>query len=323
MITRYSLNDASTPARSLRILLAEDNAVNQKLAVRLLEKRGHQVTVTGNGREALLALDHEVFDLVLMDVQMPEMDGLEATRLLRQKETPQERRQPVVAMTALVMKGDRERCMEAGMDGYLSKPIRALELDAMLDQYLSLERASHAHAIPAASHESSVIAAELLDRIEGDITLLAELLELFRKEYSGQIRTLRQAVENGDPATLQRVGHALKGALGNLSAPVASNLASQLETIGKAGETDGAEDILNALDPEIDRVVQELGALCLEAVRSENIGRRRRSRLPPADGENPPPERVRSRHRGKRQAGSQRIDGERRPQTRLARLDDA
>ena len=102
------------PAKSLHILLAEDNAVNQKLAVRLLEKRGHHVTVVCNGREALSALEKECFDLVLMDVQMPEMDGLDATRLLREKEKESEHRQPVIAMTALVMKGDRERCIEAG-----------------------------------------------------------------------------------------------------------------------------------------------------------------------------------------------------------------
>jgi two-component system sensor histidine kinase/response regulator len=121
MIRSYSSEDRD-PAKSLRILLAEDNAVNQKLATRLLEKRGHDVVVAWNGLETLSALEQGSFDLVLMDVQMPEMDGLEATKELRKKEKGTGRHQPVVAMTALVMKGDRERCLAAGMDGYLPNP---------------------------------------------------------------------------------------------------------------------------------------------------------------------------------------------------------
>jgi two-component system sensor histidine kinase/response regulator len=140
MITRYSLQAEGDLAKSLSILLAEDNSVNQKLAIRLLEKRGHKVDLASNGREALSALEKGTYDLVLMDVQMPEMDGLEATQLLREKEGISGRRQAIVAMTALVMKGDRERCMAAGMDGYLSKPIRPQELDEMLDGYLALVR---------------------------------------------------------------------------------------------------------------------------------------------------------------------------------------
>jgi CheY-like chemotaxis protein len=107
----------------LRILLAEDNPVNQKLAVRVLERNGHSVDVVGNGRQALDAVERENFDLVLMDVQMPEMDGLTATRLLRLKEVGSERRTPILALTANAMQGDRERCLDAGMDAYISKPI--------------------------------------------------------------------------------------------------------------------------------------------------------------------------------------------------------
>ncbi len=138
LITRYSLKDAREPGISLRILLAEDNAVNQRLAVRLLEKRGHRVELASNGREALTALEKESYDLVLMDVQMPEMDGLEATRALREKEKKKSgTRQMVIALTAHAMKGDRERCLDAGMDGYLSKPIHPQELDDVLDSFVA------------------------------------------------------------------------------------------------------------------------------------------------------------------------------------------
>jgi two-component system sensor histidine kinase/response regulator len=121
--------------QALHILLVEDNAVNQRVASRLLEKRGHRVALAGNGLEALQALEQETYDLVLMDVQMPQMDGLEATAKIREKERHSTRHQPVVALTARAMKGDLEHCLSAGMDGYLSKPIRPEELDDLLDKY--------------------------------------------------------------------------------------------------------------------------------------------------------------------------------------------
>jgi two-component system, sensor histidine kinase and response regulator len=149
LITRYSLQDARDPATSLCVLLAEDNAVNQRLTVRLLEKRGHRVVVAGNGREALEAMEKETFDLVLMDVQMPEMDGLAATLAIREKEKGTSTHLVVVALTAHAMKGDRERCLAAGMDDYLSKPIRPPELDAILESYLA-RRMHDSHALETA-----------------------------------------------------------------------------------------------------------------------------------------------------------------------------
>jgi PAS domain S-box-containing protein len=150
LVTRYSLRDMREPTAVLRVLLAEDNAVNQRLAVRMLEKRGHRVAVANNGREALAALEKDTFDLVLMDVQMPEMDGFEATALLRKKEQAQGNgtHLPVIALTAHAMKGDRERCLEAGMDGYLSKPIRPQELDEILESRL-VRRAGSGVTLPA------------------------------------------------------------------------------------------------------------------------------------------------------------------------------
>jgi two-component system, sensor histidine kinase and response regulator len=131
------LQDACEPDAYLTVLLAEDNLVNQRLVVRLLEKSGHRVVVAGTGLEALQALEKGSFDLVLMDVQMPEMDGLEATAVIREKEKSSGLHQPVVALTAHAMKGDREKCMAGGMDGYLSKPIRPQELDQLLEIYVA------------------------------------------------------------------------------------------------------------------------------------------------------------------------------------------
>jgi CheY-like chemotaxis protein len=136
LITRHSLQDARGPMGSLRVLLAEDNPVNQLLATRLLEKRGHRVVVAASGREALAALEKESYDLVFMDIQMPDMDGIEATAAIREKENSSGKHQPVIALTAHAMKGDQERCLDAGMDGYLSKPIRPQELDDILEKYV-------------------------------------------------------------------------------------------------------------------------------------------------------------------------------------------
>jgi PAS domain S-box-containing protein len=137
LVTRFSLHDAREPSASLRILLVEDNLVNQRLATRLLEKRGHRVTVAGNGREALEALAKEGFDLVFMDVQMPEMDGMEATAAIREKEKGTGFRQPIIALTAHAMKGDRDKCLAGGMDSYLTKPIRPQELDEVLEDFMT------------------------------------------------------------------------------------------------------------------------------------------------------------------------------------------
>jgi PAS domain S-box-containing protein len=141
LITRYSLGDALEPTAVLRVLLAEDNPVNQRLATRLLEKRGHRVTITANGHEVVQALANQTFDLLLMDVQMPEMDGFEATAVIREREKHNGAHIPIIALTAHAMKGDRERCLAAGMDGYLSKPIRPQELDEILEIYIARRNA--------------------------------------------------------------------------------------------------------------------------------------------------------------------------------------
>ncbi len=124
-------------SQALKILLAEDNAINQKVAVRMLEKLGHQVTVANNGQHVLLALEKHAFDVVLMDVQMPEMGGFEATGIIRKSELGSGSHLPIIAMTAHAMKGDRERCLEAGMDGYVAKPMQAKEIQEAMESVLT------------------------------------------------------------------------------------------------------------------------------------------------------------------------------------------
>jgi len=201
---------------------------------------------------------------VLMDVQMPEMDGLEATSLLRQKEKSTGNHQQVVAMTALVMKGDRERCMEAGMDGYISKPIRPQELDEVLDKYIGGDGGQLYVEETGTASDTPVRREELLERIDGDRSFLVELIDLFRGDYPGQLRTARAAIASGDAAALQKVGHAMKGALANLAAPNASGLAAELELMGKSGDIVLAGSRVKVLEEELVRVIETLEGLCLE-----------------------------------------------------------
>jgi PAS domain S-box-containing protein len=266
MVTEGSLREGSA-AKSLHILLAEDNLVNQKLAMRLLEKRGHHVVLAANGLEALSALEAGSYDLVLMDVQMPIMDGLEATRLLREKERGSGHHQAVIAMTALVMKGDRERCIAAGMDGYLSKPIRPEGLDDVLDGCISKKLEVVSDPAPASATEGSVCTQELLERIDGDYSFLAELLELFRGDYPVLLQSARDAVSHGDAAALQRAGHTLRGVMGNLAAPVALKIAAEIESMGKAGNIAHAGTKLTELEQELVHVLESLEILSTEEVK--------------------------------------------------------
>jgi two-component system sensor histidine kinase/response regulator len=267
IVTQDTLKKDRDASAKLRILLAEDNPVNQKLATRLLEKRGHEVVVVANGREAVSAMEKQSFDLVLMDVQMPEMDGLEATRLLREREKNSASHQPVVAMTALVMAGDRERCLAAGMDGYLSKPIRPQELDEVLDRYVEL-----AHREPSSPNEPrpdslpSVCVDELLERVDGDYLFICELVELLRGDYPHQIKEMWHATAEGDCALLQSVAHGLKGALSNLAAPIAARIAGELEAMARSCNLDSATLRLTELEAEMERVMARLESLSLEAV---------------------------------------------------------
>jgi PAS domain S-box-containing protein len=227
---RLSEAGAERAGRPLAILLAEDNVVNQRVAVGLLTRRGHQVTVAANGLEALAALAKQPFDVILMDVQMPEMGGLEAAAAIRAGERGTARHVQIVAMTAHAMTGDRERCLAAGMDGYLSKPIDPAVLFAAIEGGTGM--ADRAPAVERAS---------LLARMGGDEELLRDVVQLFLTDCPERLAAIRSAIDAGDPARLRGEAHTLKGAAANLSAAGLADAARTLEEIGSSRMLTGAE----------------------------------------------------------------------------------
>ena len=238
----------------LRVLLAEDSLVNQKLAVALLEGQGHEVTVVANGREALGALESKSFDLVLMDVQMPEMDGLEATAAIRVRERHTGVRLPIVAMTAHALKGDRERCLEAGMDDYIAKPIRAEELyDAIRNAVDGTEPDGKSEATPNVREpvDSGVLWSTALEAAQGNRETLRVLVEAAVEEIPQLMESLSRAIAAADPQALHGAAHTLKGALRYFGAQSAFEHAFQLETMGRNGALEDPESVFSLLQEEI------------------------------------------------------------------------
>ena len=247
---------SSASSRPRRILLAEDNEVNQKLAVRWLRKWGHSVVVAGNGREALARLEEEAFDLILMDVQMPEMGGLETTAAIRAQEKSPAARVPILAMTAHALKGDRERCMAAGMDGYIAKPIRPQEM------FHAIENLNPRQESAAAEPETDLLnRQEVLYRFDDDMELLREAVQDFLEECPKRLAALRDALACGDCQSVERLAHALKGSVGNFSARHAIDAAQKLETIGREGKAAAGIDAYAELNEAIERLKPALRAL--------------------------------------------------------------
>ena len=246
--------------RSLRVLLAEDHAINQQLAVHLLQKQGHTVAVAASGREALAALEREPFDLVLMDVQMPELDGLEATAIIRQKERGTGRHIPIIAMTARAMKGDRERCLDAGMDGYVSKPISPDGLFQVIRACLREgNRARACQTTPSTKCDPAGIELnQVLKRVGGDRQLLQKLITTFTKECPRLMSELRDGVVAGDSQRVRRAAHTLKGAVGTLGGMVAYKQADRLETLASTGDLRGANEIHESLVAAIEQFLKAL-----------------------------------------------------------------
>jgi CheY-like chemotaxis protein/HPt (histidine-containing phosphotransfer) domain-containing protein len=233
--------------RPLRILLAEDNRVNQQVARRILEKHGHTVVVVSDGQAALAALAQAPCDLVLMDIQMPVLDGLTATATIRAQE--QGTHLPIIAMTAHAMRGDRERCLAAGMDGYVTKPLKAADLVAAIAQVLPAAPLTQPPASPPPVDVSAA-----LRNVEGDQALLADLFEAFQQDYPKQLAELQDAMGMHDAARMARVAHSVKGAVGYFGTPRAAALAAQLETLGRQAEWEGALSLVQALEQELARI---------------------------------------------------------------------
>ncbi len=245
----------------LRILLTEDNTVNQKLALRILQQMGYRADVAGNGLEAIESLERQTYDVVLMDVQMPEMDGLEASRQICQRWRREERPR-IIAMTANAMHGDRERCLEAGMDDYVSKPIRVEELVAALSRCqprpetatLSPESTSlTTHHSPLTT---SVIDPSALERLNATLgeEFVGELIDAFLEDAPKLVVSMRQSLEKRDAVTLGRAAHTLKSNAANLGAMGLSGLCKELEEIGKQGVLDGADERVTQVEAEHEKV---------------------------------------------------------------------
>jgi signal transduction histidine kinase/DNA-binding response OmpR family regulator len=250
LVTRHSLREER---RHLRILLAEDNPVNQMVAVRLLEKAGHTVMVVANGRDAVLMLEEQEFGLVLMDVQMPEMDGFEATRIVREKEIASHKHIPIIAMTAHAMKGDRERCLAVGMDGYLPKPICPAELLADVERF-TLRQEPTPQNPPSSSMSDCIDWQAAWANLEGDRDLLSELALLFLNDLPQQMEAIHRAVDNKQNHDLERLAHRLKGSVGNFAAKPAVEAALRLEEIAHQGDLEQAPQALDVLEYEIQRL---------------------------------------------------------------------
>jgi len=261
LVTRHSLRE-KRPRR--HILLAEDNEVNQQVATGILEKSGHRVTSARTGREALALLDGGGIDLVLMDVQMPEMGGLEATAAIREKEKATGTRVPIIAMTAHAMKGDREQCLESGMDDYVSKPINARDLLAAIERRFG-DGTSLTSPHPAEPSDKTFDRKEALSRVDGDAELLEQTVRLFLAECPALLGEIRAAVEHRDAVRLQRAAHSLGGAAATLSAGRVTGAALTMEMIGRDMCLDRAPGALTVLEKEIARLMRAMTMFCKTA----------------------------------------------------------
>ncbi len=268
IVTRHSIAEAQKG--KLLILLAEDNEVNQKVAANILKKMGHSVVVANNGKETLEAVEDGKHDLILMDVQMPVMDGLEATREIRKGERETGTRIPIIALTAHAMKGDREKFIGAGMDGYMTKPIDPKVLSMKLEKWTnnenrvaSIENETEEKGGSAEREEDDapVDLDKALERTMGDKEFLEEMLQQFTESIPDQVQALKAAVEEADAETLQQEAHGLKGAAKNLSADRIAAAAFKLEQMGREGNLAGGKEALGELEDESVRFKDYIGRI--------------------------------------------------------------
>jgi CheY-like chemotaxis protein len=271
-------------ATGLRILVAEDHPVNQEVARQILQRLGHHVVVAGDGHAALAALEQSgrgAFDLVLMDVQMPEMGGLEATAAIRNAERASGTHLPIVALTAHAMQGDRERYLEAGMDGYVTKPIDGAELTRVIDQLVP--RAAAPGTVPAAvvpvapraagrpAFDERVVRARLGD----DARMFEKMVRLFLEDCPARMRAMRRAIAAGDGEALREPAHALQGAAANFAAAPVVEAARQLQLQGRNGDLSQSPAAYSVLTRELQHLRRALGRA---SVRPRTTPHRQRQR---------------------------------------------
>ena len=245
LITRHTLAE-SRSARRARILLAEDNEVNQKLAVAVLEKFGFRVEVVVDGREAVNAVDRGGYDLVLMDCQMPELDGYAAAAEIRRRQNGGPRI-PIVAMTASAMQGERERCLAAGMDDYVTKPIDRRRLQEVLDRWLASAEPAPAADRPVESH-AAVDLAHLQAIVGHEPATLRSYLELFQQTTGPLVADAGGAIQRRDGAALARVAHTLRGSCGSIGAAGMAEIVGRIEDRSRSGEWDAIEELYRHLE---------------------------------------------------------------------------
>jgi two-component system, sensor histidine kinase and response regulator len=261
--TPRALNGSDRPP--ITVLLAEDNHVNQMLATAMLQKRGHRVTVASDGREALKMLAGGRFDVILMDIHMPHMGGFEATAAIRERERHSGEHIPIVALTALAMSGDREECLRAGMDAYVSKPISADELFGTLEQLVPNRAGAapqRAEAAPRPRVQVSIVdVAKLMANHEGDVGLMRGVLETFLREQPHRERALLEALSRGDAPTLAREAHSFKGLMLTLGASAPADIALRLEILARCGNLGDAAGAVHELRAEMARLAPALREL--------------------------------------------------------------
>jgi two-component system, sensor histidine kinase and response regulator len=264
LVTSYSLNEARARSRP-RILVAEDNTVNQKVTVKMLERLGYWADVAADGLEAVEALSRIPYGAVLMDVQMPEMDGYEATAEIRRREGL-DKHTPIIAMTANVMRGDREKALETGMDDYVSKPVNLEQIKKVLARWVSREEKNTeqgAYATEAADDGAAAsgpsIDHSVLDGLrdlqgDGEPDIVCELIELFLADVPPQLVALREAVQSGDMLSVKRIAHTLKGGSRNMGVVRMAAICAELEEIGRSETLTGAPVWISRLEEEFERV---------------------------------------------------------------------
>jgi len=257
--TGLNMHPAAIPSR--RVLLVEDNPVNQKVAEDLLARRGHRVTLAQNGAEAVEFASREAFDAVLMDVHMPVMDGLTATRRIRENESDEGGHVPIVAMTAGATTEDQERCFAAGMDAIVTKPFRAAELYRAVEGVAPLSKAGDTEPVQSTADDAVTCLdwEEALDHLEGDENLLIELVGIYSEQCPKLIAEIEEAIAGGEAAELRRAAHTLKGSANIVGGRAMSAAALKLEHIGRDGKFDTADSALKALKEkiaELDRALQ-------------------------------------------------------------------